>query len=93
LLGGQAGGELDLDSNDKVAALCGLLALGHAQVGVALCPCRSRGPATSYAELFTVDCLNSAPPAGKRFFEVEFDGALDVVAFACEERVWFLENY
>ena len=90
MLARQARRELDLHTNDKVTALCRLLALGHAEVGIALCPGRSRGPAAAYAELFVVDCLHGAAPAGEGFFEVEFDGALDVVAFAGEERVWFL---
>ena len=90
LLCRQAGGELDLDAHNEVAALTRLLALRHTQVGVSFCPSRPRRPTASHAELFAVDGLYSAAPASERFLEIEFDDALNVIAFAGEKRVWFL---
>lgn len=90
LLCRQASGELDLDAYNEVATLSGLLALWHAEIGVSFCPCWPCGTAAANAKLFAVDSLYCAAPASESFFEVEFDGALDVVAFAGEEGVWFL---
>lgn len=90
LLASQAGWELDLDANNEVTPLSGLLALRHTQVGVPLRPRRPCGPAAAYAELLAIDCLYSTAPAGQGFFEVEFDRTLNIVAFASEERVGFL---
>lgn len=82
--------ELDLDPDHEISTLVGLLALRHTQVWVAFCPVGTRGPAAADAELLAVDGLHGAAPAGQGFFEVEFDGAFDVVAFAGEEGVGFL---
>lgn len=90
MLRGQASRELDLDADYKVTALVRLLALGHAQLRVSFCPCGTRGTAAAHTELLAVDGLYGASPAGQGFFEVEFDGALDVVAVASKEGVGFL---
>jgi hypothetical protein len=42
--------------------------------------------------LLAVNGLHGAAPAGESFFEVEFDDVFDVVAFAGEEGVGFLES-
>ena len=82
--------ELDSNADHKVSPFAWLFALGHAEVGIPFCPCWSCGPVAADAELFAVDCGYGAPPAGECFFEVEVDGAFDVVAVAGEEGVWFL---
>ena len=81
---------LDVHADDEVAALVGLLALGHAEVGEALCEVGSSWAAAADGDLLSVDGLDGSLPTGQRFLEVEGDGMLDVVAFALEERVWFL---
>lgn len=58
---------------------------------VSFCPGGAGGSAAAHAELFAIDSLDGAAPAGQGFFEVELDGAFDVVAVAGEERVGFLE--
>lgn len=88
---GQACGELDFDTYNEIASFCWLLALWHTEVWVLFSPCRSRGSTAAYIELFAIDCLDGSPPACEGFFEVEFDDVLDVVAFAGEEWVDFLD--
>ena len=90
LLACQARRKLDFNTDDEVATFIWLFALWHTQVGVTFCPGRSCRPSTSYAELFAINCLNSTTPASERFFEVEFDNALDVVTFSSEEGMRFL---
>ena len=90
--GCQACRELDVDADDEVASLGGLLRLGHAKIRVLFCPGRAGGTAAADVELFAVDCLDGSAPACEGFFEVEFDNVFDVVAFAGEEGVVFLNT-
>ncbi len=89
----QARGELDFDAHNEVAPLVWLFALRHAQVWVSFCPGRTSWPTASHAELFAVNGLHGAAPAGERFFEVEVDGKLDIVAFTGEEGMGFLRSH
>jgi hypothetical protein len=82
--------ELDFDANDKVAPLGWLLRLWHSEVRIFLCPCWTCRPTTANVELLVVDGLDRSSPACECFFEVEFNDALDVVAFAGEECMRFL---
>jgi hypothetical protein len=88
----QARREFDLDANDKVASIGGLLRLRHAKVRVSFCPCWTGRAATANVELFAVNGLYGSSPAGEGFFKVEFDGVLDIVAFAGEEGMCFLSS-
>lgn len=88
----QARRELDLDANDKVASVGRFLRLRHAEVWVSFCPCWTGRAAAANVELLAVDGLHGSSPTGEGFFEVEFDGVLDVVAFAGKEGMCFLSS-
>lgn len=82
--------EFNVDADDEVAPLAGLLALGHSEVGEALCEGWTGWAGAADADLLAVDGLHGARPARQGLFEVELDGVLDVVAFAGEEGMCFL---
>lgn len=88
----EARGELDVDADDEVAPLGWLLRLGHAQIWVFFCPGRAGGAAAADVELLAVDCLDGSAPACEGFFEIELYDVFDVVAFAGEEWVVFLNT-
>jgi hypothetical protein len=90
LLWSQGWWELYPDTDDEVAALGGLLALGHAEVREALCEGRACGAAAADGELLAVDGLDGSFPASESLFEVEVDDMLDVITFADEEWMVFL---
>ena len=50
------------------------------------------GPSGRGLDLAAVDGGYCSAPAGEGFFEVDFDGRSEIVAFAFEERVFFLYN-
>lgn len=87
---GQTCGELNLDADDKVASFVRLLALGHAQVGVAVFVGGRCRTARADADLLAVDGLYGSGPAGQGFFQCDVDVVDDVVAFALVQGVIFL---
>ena len=90
MLCGERLGKLNPYTDDEIAALVGLFALRHAVIGEALCEVGSCRASVANGDLLSVDGLHNSLPAGQRFFEVELDYVLDVVAFACKEGMWFL---
>jgi len=81
---------LDLDADDEVASFVWLLALGHAQVGVAVSVGWWCGAARANADLLAVNGFHGPGPASQGFFQCDFDVVDDVVAFAFIQRVFFL---
>lgn len=88
LLPRQRSGELNIIPDHKVASPTPLLR--HPQVGVRIVAARLRGPAFVDDEVLAVDGGDGAFPARQGFFEVQFEGEDDVIAFAGEEGVFFL---
>lgn len=82
--------ELDLDADNEVASFVWFLALGHAQVGVAVFVSWRCGTAGADANLLAIDCLDGSGPAGQGFFQCDVDVVDDVVAFALVQGVFFL---
>lgn len=82
LVGCQAARELDLDAYDEVAALAGLLALRHAQAGVAIRVLWRRGTRRLDRDVLAVDGLDRSGPAGEGLLEVDLHDVLEIVALA-----------
>jgi len=87
---GKRNWELDVDANDEVSSLVWFLAAWHAEIWESFFPgwlCRT---AMTNRNLFAVDGLNCAIPAGQCFLQAQVYGMSNVVAIALEERMWFL---
>jgi hypothetical protein len=81
---------LNLDTDDEVAPFVWLLALWHAQVGVAVSEGGWCGAARADADLLAVDGLYGSRPTGQGLFQCDLDVVDDVVAFAFVEWMFFL---
>jgi len=81
LCGCQACRELDFDTNDEIASFIWLLALGHAQVGVAIFVCWWCRAARADTNLLAIDGLDSSGPASEGLFQCDVDVVNEVVAF------------
>lgn len=92
LIRGQAGRELDIDANNQITTVAGLLGDHHTPAGV---PFLVAGLGRSWlgnTNRFAVNGAHDALPARQGFFESKVDGCHEVVTGALEGRVLLLWN-
>lgn len=86
----QRHGKLDVISNDKVAALAGLLRDWHTQSGVGIRAAGLRRAGLVNVEVLALNRRHLPLPARQGFLEIQVDRVNDVVALTGKKRMGFL---